>query len=192
MTIRERITGEYPTPQGLLSPDFDPALLGWVTRKGRPIQVAYAFDGFAAVASGLWGEQDVVDYLFKQQSSDDPEITLVDGLPSAHDFWQLVDSGLLIWQHLNPAIVGIVQCRRQLCAVYHADRVLQLLVETIDESDNDDVTPHVREFFDRNIVQANLGPRTPFMLHGAPMPKRTNGLGPDRPPHVNRIAPEEL
>jgi hypothetical protein len=178
MTIRQKLLNETPVPRGLLSPEFDVALVGWVQRADLPATAAYLCADILPVAIPLWGEEETVVYMHRQISAESPEVVLLDALPTPSSFWQQVKDGMLVWDHVaDTAITHVAYLRGALCAVYHADAMFGALVSGIDESDNEDVSPAVLEFFEKNILNARLGPRTPMLLSGAPAPGHTNGLG---------------
>lgn len=177
MTIRQQLEAKGVH---LLGHEFDPALLGWVSRADLRALAAYQIEDFIPIAGAIWGEDKLVDYI-REQHAKNTEIVFVDELPDSKAFWAMVSQGLLIWQHLNGSIVGVARIYGQLCALYHRDHALAVLSAVIDDSDTDDISPAIQEFFARNIEAATLGPQTPALLGGAKWPKSdNNGLGPSR------------
>lgn len=178
VTIRQQV--EAAGARGLLSSDFDAALLGYVTRYDIPAIAAYQLEELVPIAGAQWGENDLVAYL-SEQSMTNRELVLVDTLPKAKEFWALVAQGMLVWEYLNSSIVGLAMIGGKPCALYHREHALQSLASMVDDTEQADITPGVTEFFVNNIDNATLGPRTPLLLHAAKWPKENNGLGPSRP-----------
>jgi hypothetical protein len=80
--------------------------------------------------------------------TDDPEITLADGL--------------------DDAFVGLsVGCIQPFVAVYDFDKLIAILIERDGMSDEE-----AREFFEFNVIGAYVGPRTPIYLHKYDRPSR--------------------
>jgi hypothetical protein len=175
MTIRQKVVQVGAT--GLLAPNFDPALKGYASRYDIANTSVYGLAEFIPVAVGLWGEDETVRYVHSQMTTGQPEVVLMDDLPAARQFWTMVKEGMLVWDHLTPTVVGIAHLGAELCAVYHADSAIRTLADAVDESDTEDVTEGVKDFFEINIAKATLGPRTPVLLHAGAWPKGNNGLG---------------
>jgi hypothetical protein len=163
MKHREFVTSSCPHVTGLLDTDFDGALLGWVERYDLTARAAYSLEAFVLLAADRWGEEKLVEWLHEQGTSSDPESVVVEAVPPKQTFWKQVQEGLIVWEHLTPAIYGITRLRGHACCVYHHARTMQDLADAVDSSD--DQEPGLRQFFEKNIAQAALGARTPLILY---------------------------
>ncbi len=170
---REYITKACPAATGFLDIDFDPALLGWVDRYDLvPPRVAYALEQLIPIAAGRWEDDILVEWINTQYTKD-PECILIERVPDKTTFWDMVKSGMLVWDRLTPAVCGVTQFKGESVSVYHHQRALQDLADAIASSDDE---PGIRLFFEESIQQARLGPRTPMVLYSDQDPKN-NRLG---------------
>jgi hypothetical protein len=163
MTTREFITTSCPHATGFLDQDLDGALLGWVERYDLKPRVAYALEKLVLLVGDRWTEDQLVNWLHEQCTIAEPESVVVEQPAPKHTFWQQVKDGLLIWDQLTPAICGIARLRGNLCCVYHRERAIQDLADSLACSDDKD--PAVQMFFDKDIAGAKLGECTPLILY---------------------------
>lgn len=164
----------------LLDYELDPALLGWVQRGDLPATPAYELEQFVLLATGIWKDPEkVVKFLATQSTSKTPDVVFVDVLPTRAEWWRQVREGMIAWDQLNAAAIGLAQLRGEgPIAVYDARRAEAELRGAIEDSSS--LGDGLREFFERDIQGARLGDRTPLMLHTEREWPANNGLGAER------------
>ena len=179
MSTRDYVTKSCPAATGLLDTDFDPALLGWVTRYDIQPRAAYDLEHLVLLAAGRWEEDQLEEWIHEQATTMEPESVVIEAPPAKPVFWEAVKQGLLIWDQLTPAVCGISKLRGQQCCVYDYRRALQDLADAVQCSDEED--QGLQLFFERNIANATLGARTPLILY-SDRAGRNNRLGFGPPP----------
>lgn len=163
-----------------LSPRYDQALHGYLVRHDIPKGVA-CYDAMS------------LDLLSKSIPLPDPYVFNKDSAfvilppPNLKLFTQLVGQGMLVWEGLNGAIVGTVADSDYRFAqpitgmvkpVYHYELAIKILTQSIVDSTNPDISAAVKAYFDEQIMLADFGPSTPYVLRGnTDNPDEHNGLG---------------
>ena len=84
------------------------------------------------------------------------------------DFWdRVVEEKAVVWEHFNNCIEGAVICSNNpevlLYNYYACMEVAFDLQEDSDKTEQEN-TREVIEWFDNNIINANVGPTTPYIL----------------------------
>jgi hypothetical protein len=163
-----------------LSPKFDQALHGYLVRHDIPKGVAC----YDAMALDLLSKSIPLaeDYVFNKDTA-----FVVLPPPNLKLFTQLVGQGMLVWEGLNGAIVGTVSDSDYRFAqpitgmvkpVYHYELALGILTQSIVDSKHPDISTAVKAYFDEQIMLADFGPATPYVLRGnSDNPDEHNGLG---------------
>lgn len=150
---------------------FDSALLGYLVRhdtKGIPAYDRARFDLLLSTMDmtfGAWFSQ----------------IKLVGPVPSYKIFGALIDDGVLVWEALNTAIVGIISATKEdqpTILVYSYDKCLQIIEDSFSDSEMSDIREAAQLYFETEIMLADMGPHSPYILRGGDYsPLEVNGLG---------------
>lgn len=163
-----------------LSPRFDQALHGYLVRHDIPKGVAC----YDAMSLDILSKSVPLpeDYVFNKDTA---FVALPP--PNLKLFTQLVGQGMLVWEGLNGAIVGTVSdvgyrfaqpISGMVKPVYHYELALQILTQSIFDSEHPDISSAVKAYFDEQIMLADFGPATPYVLRGnTDQPDEHNGLG---------------
>jgi hypothetical protein len=180
MNIRQRIIEEQPgLLTQLLDQEFDAALLGWVKRSDLKPTPAYAVDEFVRIAMAQWNDEHrVIDFVDAANLAVEPAVMFLDSLPAnSTAFWGDVMCGMMVWDQLNAAVCGTAILRAHLCCVYDERRVLIELAAALDDSTIEDSGTAFRAFYEKAILGATLGSRTPLMLCTERVWPENNRLG---------------